>query len=48
MFNINTDAEALEILNKEDNLRCTLSALLNTNTTCNTTGSNTTNFSITP
>lgn len=48
MFNINTDAEALEILNKEDNLRCTLSALLNTNTTCNTTGNNTTNFSITP
>ena len=48
MFNINTDAEALETLNKEDNLRCTLSALLNTNTTCNTTGSITTNFSITP
>mgnify|MGYP001720297852 FL=1 len=48
MFNINTDAEALEILNKEDNLRCTLSALLNTNTTCNITDSNTTNFSVTP
>nr|DAL58523.1 MAG TPA_asm: hypothetical protein [Bacteriophage sp.] len=50
MFNLTNDRQALDKLNEDDNLRSTLSALLNQYTVCSSNGkimgvANNTNFS---